>query len=69
MRRSITAETALRLPTDVSLYRFMKEDYLPASAREADRALAEIEMHGERQAWTEARALRIWLSQSISAAS
>jgi hypothetical protein len=50
MRRSITAETALRLPTDVSLYRFMKEDYLPASAREADRALAEIELHGDRQA-------------------
>jgi len=48
---------------------FMKEDYLPASAREADRALAEIEMHGDRQAWTEARTLRIWLSQSISAAS
>ena len=48
---------------------FMKEDYFPASAREADRALAEIEMHGERQAWTEARTLRIWLSQSISAAS
>ena len=48
---------------------FMKEDYLPASAREADRALAEIEMHGDRHAWTEARTLRIWLSQSISAAS
>ena len=48
---------------------FMKEDYLPASAREADRALAEIELHGDRQAWTEARTLRVWLSQSISAAS
>ena len=48
---------------------FMKEDYLPASAREADRALAEIELHGDRQAWTEARTLRIWLSQSISAVS
>jgi hypothetical protein len=48
---------------------FMKEDYLPASAPEADRALAEIEMHGDRQAWTEARTLRIWLSQNISAAS
>jgi hypothetical protein len=48
---------------------FMREDYLPASAREADRALAEIELHGDRQAWTEARTLRKWLSQSISATS
>ena len=48
--------------------RFMKEDYLLLRT-EADLALAEIESRGDRQAWTEARTMRIWLSRSINAAS
>ena len=48
---------------------FMREDYLPGSALEADRALSEIELHGDRQAWAEARTLRKWLSRTINAAS
>jgi len=48
---------------------FMKEDFLPRTAEEADRALAEIEIHGNRQAWTEARELRAWLSRTTSVAS
>ena len=47
---------------------FMREYYLPGSAPEADRALAEIELHGDRQAWTEARTIRAWLSRTINAA-
>ena len=47
---------------------FMREDYLPESVPEADRVLAEIELHGDRQAWAEARTLRAWLSQTIKAA-
>ena len=47
---------------------FMREDYLPQSAPEADRVLAEIELHGDRQAWAEARTLRAWLSRTINAA-
>ena len=46
------------------------EGRLPArSAEEADRALAEIEIHGDRRAWAEARELRAWLSRTTSAAS
>ena len=48
---------------------FMREDYLPQSAPEADRVLAEIELHGDRKAWAEARTIRKWLSQTINAAS
>ena len=48
---------------------FMREDYLPASAIEVDRVLSEIELHGDRQAWAEARTIRTWLSQTINAAS
>lgn len=48
---------------------FMKEDFLPATAGEIDRALAEIELHGDRQAWTQARRLRASVLQSISAGS
>jgi hypothetical protein len=48
---------------------FMREDYLPKSATEVDRALAEIELHGDRQAWAKARTIRTWLSQTINAAS
>jgi hypothetical protein len=48
---------------------FMREDYLPFSVTEADRALAEIELHGDRRAWAEARRIRAWLSQNISAPS
>lgn len=48
---------------------FMKEDFLPRSAEEADRALARIEIHGDRQAWAEARELRAWLSRTTSEAS
>jgi hypothetical protein len=48
---------------------FMKEDFLPRTAEEADRALAEIEIHGDRQAWAKARELRAWLSRTTSAAS
>ena len=48
---------------------FMREDYLPRSAPEADRVLAEIELHGDRQAWAEARTIRAWLSRTINAAS
>jgi hypothetical protein len=48
---------------------FMKEDFYPSSVREADRALAEIELHGDLKAWTQARNLRAWLSQNISAES
>lgn len=48
---------------------FMREDYLPESAPEADRILAEIELHGDRQAWAEARKIRAWLSRTINAAS
>ncbi len=48
---------------------FMREDFFPRSAAEVDRALAEIELHGDRQAWAEARSLRTWLSQTINAAS
>jgi len=48
---------------------FMKEDYLPRSVAEADRALAEIELHGDLAAWAEARELRAWLSRTTSAAS
>jgi hypothetical protein len=47
----------------------MREDYLPFSVTEADRALAEIELHGDRRAWAEARRIRAWLSQIISAPS
>ena len=45
---------------------FMKEDYFPYSPEEIDRTLTEIELHGDRQAWTEARNLRTWLSQNTS---
>jgi hypothetical protein len=48
---------------------FMREDYQPRSAAEADRALTEIELHGDRRAWTEAREIRAWLSRTTSAAS
>jgi hypothetical protein len=48
---------------------FMKEDFLPRSVAEADRALAEIELHGDLAAWSEARELRAWLSRTTSAAS
>ena len=48
---------------------FMREDYLPATGPEIDRALAEIELHGDRQAWAEARTIRKWLLQTINAAS
>jgi hypothetical protein len=48
---------------------FMKEDYLPVTELETDRALSEIELHGDRQAWITARSIRSWLSQTISAGS
>lgn len=48
---------------------FMREDYLPGSAPEADRVLAQIELRGDRQAWAKARTLRAWLSRTINAAS
>jgi hypothetical protein len=48
---------------------FMRDDYLPRSAAEAERALAEIELHGDRRAWAEAREIRAWLSRTTSAAS
>jgi hypothetical protein len=48
---------------------FMREDYLPTSASEVDHALSEIELHGDRKAWAEARTIRTWLSQTINAAS
>ena len=48
---------------------FMKEEYLPRSAAEADRVLEAIEQHGDRQAWVKARELRAWLSRTTSAAS
>jgi hypothetical protein len=48
---------------------FMREDYLPRSVPEADRTLAEIELHGDRQAWSEARHIRAWLSRTTSVAS
>jgi hypothetical protein len=47
----------------------MKEDYLPVTELETDRALSEIELHGDRQAWIKARSIRSWLSQTISAGS
>ncbi len=45
---------------------FMKEDYLPVTMAETDRALTEIELHGDREAWVEARRIRAWLSPSIN---
>ena len=48
---------------------FMRKDYVPSSAPEIDRALAEIELHGDRQAWAEARTIREWLSRTINAKS
>jgi hypothetical protein len=48
---------------------FMREDYLPRSTPEVERALAEIELHGNRQAWAEARTIREWLSRTINAES
>jgi hypothetical protein len=48
---------------------FMKEDYLPVTELETDRALSEIELHGDRQAWIKARSIRSRLSQTISAGS
>ena len=45
---------------------FMRDDYLPVTLREIDRALWEIELHGDRSAWTRARTLREWLLQSTS---
>ena len=48
---------------------FMKEDYLPRSAAEAERVLTAIEQHGDRQAWVKARELRAWLSRTTNAAS
>jgi hypothetical protein len=48
---------------------FVRTDYLPGSAAEIDRLLAEIEVRGDRQAWTEARTIRLWLSRNTSAAS
>ena len=48
---------------------FMKENFLPRSAVEADRVLTAIEQHGDRQAWVKAREMREWLSRTTSAAS
>jgi hypothetical protein len=48
---------------------FMKEDYLPATVEEADRALADIEARGDRRAWPRAREVRAWLSRAANAAS
>ena len=47
---------------------FLREDYFPGSAPEADSVLAEIELHGDRQAWAQARTLRAWLSRTFNAA-
>jgi hypothetical protein len=48
---------------------FMKEDYLPREALEIDSVLAQIELHGDRRAWIQARNLRAWLLQNINARS
>ncbi|MBA4387232.1 MAG: hypothetical protein C0404_04580 [Verrucomicrobia bacterium] len=48
---------------------FMREDYLPANREEALRVLDQIERHGDRKAFVEARGLRKWLLQESSAIS
>lgn len=48
---------------------FMRDDFLPRSASEVERALTEIENHGDRAAWIEARSIRAWLSRTTNAAS
>jgi hypothetical protein len=45
---------------------FMREDYLPRTVREAEQALTQIEVNGDRSAWQQARSLRLWLSRITS---
>lgn len=48
---------------------FMREDYLPESREDALKVLDQIEQHGDRKAFVEARGLRKWLSQEYNATS
>jgi len=63
-----------RLAPLVARYRssclwFLREDFVPTTAREALLVLDCLEKHGDREAFIEARRVREWLSQTSSATS
>jgi uncharacterized protein (DUF3820 family) len=63
-----------RLTPLVNKYRsrclwFLREDFFPGNMREALLVLDNIEKHGDREAFIEARRIREWLSPISSAAS
>ena len=53
----------------ISCLWFLKPDYHPATDTERLRLLAEIERHGDRDAYRRAATLRRWPSQHFSVAS
>jgi len=48
---------------------FFREDFFPGTLREALLVLDNIEKHGDREAFIEARRIREWLSRISSATS
>ena len=48
---------------------FLAEDFVPETPEQAVRVLEYIERYGDREGFVQARRLKQWLSQSISAAS
>jgi hypothetical protein len=48
---------------------FLREDFFPGNMREALLVLDDIEKHGDREAFIEARRVREWLSRISSASS
>jgi len=48
---------------------FLAEDFVPGTPEQAMRVLEYIERYGDREGFVQARRLKQWLSQSISAAS
>ncbi len=45
---------------------FLREDYMPGTAEEMFRVIRQIEEHGDRAAYVEAREIREWLSRNSS---
>ena len=48
---------------------FLREDYYPATFGEVEQVLQDIEAHGDREAYQEARRVRTWLSRLSSGTS
>jgi len=48
---------------------FLREDFVPQTVEQALLALEQIEKHGDREAFVEARRLRQWVLQLSSASS